>query len=82
MLENCIGGGTDWILGRDLGLADIAIWRLMGWLTSERVDGIPRDIISTFPRILRVCQAVDGHPRIQEWVSKTYPKDYVRGHYN
>lgn len=82
MLENCIVGGTDWILGRDLGLADLAIWRLMGWLTSERVDGIPRDIISAFPRISRVCRAVDNHPRIQEWVSKTYPKDYVRGHYN
>tara|TARA_Y100001934_G_scaffold254549_1_gene320527 strand:+ start:435 stop:1103 length:669 start_codon:yes stop_codon:yes gene_type:complete len=81
MLENCISSGADWVLGAGLGLADIAIWRLMGWLTSERVDGIPAGIISAFPKISKVCRAVDAYPRIQEWVSKTYPVGYVRGHY-
>jgi glutathione S-transferase len=81
MLDKNIRDEGDWILGSDLGLADIAIWRLMGWLSGGILDGIPTDIIKSFPRISRVCRAVDAHPKIQEWVTRTYPKDYVRGNY-
>ena len=81
MLDKNIRDESDWVLGFDLGLADIAIWRLMGWLSCGILDGIPTDLIKEFPRITRVCLAVDTHPKIQEWVTRTYPKDYVRGNY-
>jgi glutathione S-transferase len=81
MLDKNIRDESDWVLGFDLGLADIAIWRLMGWLSCGILDGIPTDLIKGFPRISRVCLAVDTHPKIQEWVTRTYPKDYVRGNY-
>jgi glutathione S-transferase len=81
MLDKNIRDESDWVLGFDLGLADIAIWRLMGWLSCGLLDGIPTDLIKGFPRITRVCLAVDTHPKIQEWVTRTYPKDYVRGNY-
>ena len=81
MLDKSMSGESDWVLGSDLGLADIAIWRLMGWLSGGILDGIPTDIIKSFPRISRVCLAVDTHPKIKEWVRQTYPKDYVRGNY-
>ena len=81
MLDKSVGDEGDWVLGSDLGLADIAIWRLLGWLSSGILDGIPTDLIRAFPRISRVCRAVDSHPKIYEWVARTYPKDYVRGHY-
>ena len=81
MLDKNIRDESDWVLGFDLGLADIAIWRLMGWLSCGILDGIPTDLIRAFPRISRVCRAVDEHPKIQEWVARTYPKDYVRGNY-
>ena len=81
MLDKSVGDEGDWVLGSDLGLADIAIWRLLGWLSSGILDGIPTDLIRAFPRISRVCRAVDSHPKIQTWVAQTYPQDYVRGHY-
>jgi len=81
MLDKNIRDESDWVLGFDLGLADITIWRLMGWLSCGILDGIPTDLIKEFPRITRVCLAVDTHPKIQEWVTRTYPKDYVRGNY-
>ena len=81
MLDKNIRDESDWVLGFDLGLADIAIWRLMGWLSCGILDGIPTDLIKEFPRITRVCLAVDTHPKIQEWVTRTYPKDHVRGNY-
>ena len=81
MLDKNIRDESDWVLGSDLGLADIAIWRLLGWLSSGILDGIPTDLIRAFPRISRVCRAVDSHPKIYEWVAQTYPQGYVRGHY-
>ncbi|MBT5152764.1 MAG: glutathione S-transferase, partial [Gammaproteobacteria bacterium] len=65
MLDKNIRDESDWVLGFDLGLADIAIWRLMGWLSCGILDGIPTDLIRAFPRISRVCLAVDEHPKIQ-----------------
>ena len=81
MLEKCIGTESEWVVGTRLGLADLAIWRMMGWLSSGIVDGIPATLLSAFPRIAAVCRAVDAHPQIQDWVARTYPDNYIRGHY-
>jgi len=80
MLEKSISKKNQWILGsNDLGLADIAIWRLMGWLTSGVAEGIPSDLLKDYPKITHVCQSVDKDPRIIQWIKKTYPKNYNRG---
>ena len=50
MLDKNIPDDSDWILGSSMGLPDIAIWRLMGWLSSGMLDGIPRDILKNFPK--------------------------------
>ena len=81
MLDKNIIDDGDWILQPAMGLADIAIWRLMGWLSSGTVDGIPTDILKDFPKITRVCSAVDTNTKIQEWVRQTYPTNYIRGNY-
>ena len=81
MLEKCINAESEWVVGPQLGLADLAIWRMMGWLSSGIVDGIPATLLSAFPKIAAVCRAVDAHPQIQDWVAKTYPDNYIRGHY-
>ena len=81
MLDKNIIDHGDWVLQPIMGLADIAIWRLMGWLSSGIVDGVPTDILKDFPKITRVCSAVDSNTKIQEWVRQTYPKNYIRGNY-
>ena len=81
MLDKNIIDDGDWVLQPSMGLADIAIWRLMGWLSSGTVDGIPTDILKDFPKITRVCSAVDTNTKIQEWVRQTYPTNYIRGNY-
>ena len=81
MLEKCINAESQWVVGPQLGLADLAIWRMMGWLSSGIVDGIPATLLSAFPKTAAVCRAVDAHPQIQDWVAKTYPGNYIRGHY-
>ena len=78
ILNKMIALEGDFILGDKIGLADVAIWRMCGWL-SAGLDGIPTEILSAFPHISRVCKAVDQHPKIMSWVKETYPAGYNRG---
>ena len=81
MLERSILEGSDWIVPPSISIADIAIWRVLGWVTSGLLDGMPKDLLTDFPKIKRVCLAVDQHPKVQEWIGRTYPKNYVRSTY-
>jgi len=81
ILEKNIKPNSIWINGGSMGLEDIAIWRLMGWLSSGTLDGIPATILKNRPKIQRVCQNVDANPKIQQWIRLTYQKDYNRGNY-
>lgn len=81
ILEKNIKPNCSWITGGSMGLADIAIWRLMGWLSSETLEGVPATILISRPKIQRVCQNVDANPKIQQWIQLTYQKDYNRGNY-
>ena len=81
ILEKNIKPNCSWITGDSMGLEDIAIWRLMGWLSSETLEGVPATILISRPKIQRVCQNVDTNPKIQQWIQLTYQKDYSRGNY-
>ena len=81
ILEKNIKPNCIWITGDSMGLEDIAIWRLMGWLSSETLEGVPATILISRPKIQRVCQNVDTNPKIQQWIQLTYQKDYNRGNY-
>ena len=79
ILDKMIGDDGTWIVGDSIGLPDIAIWRLAGWLSCGSIEGIPTEILQPFDNILRVCKAVDQHPKVKAWVAMTYPDDYHRG---
>jgi len=61
-------GGCSYAVGSTMTVADIAIWRLIGWLSSGVIDGIPGDYVSTtFPHLAALVTAVDAHPKVGEW---------------
>ena len=61
-------GGCSYAVGSTMTVADIAIWRLVGWLSSGVIDGIPGDYVSTtFPHLAELVTAVDAHPKVGEW---------------
>ena len=76
LLENEKG---DWFVGNKITIADIAIWRLLGWLTSGIVDYIPDTLLSNFPNLKKLCLSVGSHPKIKEWIKITYPENYALG---
>ena len=79
MLENNLSDSGSWSVSSNMSIADLALWRNMGWLVSGTIDGIPKNILNKFPKIKSVCSLVDEHPEVVEWMSRTYPKNYPRG---
>jgi len=71
LLEN----NSQWFVDNKITIADIAIWRLVGWLISGIIDGIPTSIVDGFPKLKNVHYSVHNHPKVQEWMKKTYGKE-------
>jgi len=75
-LENLLSDETSkWFVKNKMTIADIAMWRLLGWLTSGIIDGIPITIINDFPKLKNVHYNVHRHPKVKEWMMKTYGKE-------
>ena len=66
---------SQWFVDNKMSIADIAMWRLLGWLKSGMLDGIPRNICDNFPKLNNLYSEVHKHPKVQEWMLKTYGKE-------
>ena len=74
-LENLLlEDDSTWFVEK-MTIADIAIWRLLGWLTSGIIDGIPTSVVDNFPKLKNIHHQVHTHPKVQEWMLKTYGKE-------
>ena len=76
-LENILEKESDslWFVDGKMSIADIAIWRLLGWLKSGMLDGIPINICDNYPKLNNIYARVHKHPKVQEWMLKTYGKE-------
>ena len=74
-LENLLSEDNSAWFVEKMTIADIAIWRLLGWLTSGIIDGIPTSIVDDFPKLKNIHHQVHSHPKVQEWMLKTYGKE-------
>ena len=74
-LENLLSEDESTWFVEKMSIADVAIWRLLGWLTSGIIDGIPTSIIDDFPKLKNIHHQVHNHPKVQEWMLKTYGKE-------
>ena len=75
-LENILSESTsDWFVENKMTIADIAIWRLLGWLISGIIDGIPTTIVDSYPKLKNIHTNVHHHSKVQEWMLKTYGKE-------
>ena len=56
-LESILKNEKDsvWFVENKLSIADIAMWRLLGWLKSGILDGIPTTICDDFPNLNNMC---------------------------
>ena len=66
---------SQWFADNKMSIADIAVWRLLGWLKSGILDGVPKNICDNFTKLNNIHLEVHKHPKVQEWMLKTYGKD-------
>mmetsp|Transcript_9774 Transcript_9774/g.11134 ORF Transcript_9774/g.11134 Transcript_9774/m.11134 type:complete len:212 (+) Transcript_9774:167-802(+) len=63
-------GNTKYFVGDSLTAADLVIWRLIGWFTSGKLDGIPADCAESYQLLSEAIKTVDEHPKVVEWKAK------------
>jgi len=74
-LENILTDNkSHWFVDDKMSIADIAIWRLMGWITSGAVDDIPKNILNPFKNLNKLYNEVKEDEKVSEWMLKTYKK--------
>ena len=75
-LENLLSENkeSNFFVGKKISIADLAIWRLLGWLTSGLLDGVPTNILEPYKRLKNLREEIYNHPKVNEWMMKTYGK--------
>ena len=58
------------LVGDALSIADLAIWRLLDWLTCGMLDGIPRDLLEPYPRLGRHLASIGAREDVQSWMAR------------
>ena len=55
-------------------IADLAVWRLMGWLNGGVLDGIPKTVLEPYKQVNAHFHSVDGNPQIRAYMKEKYNK--------
>ena len=78
LLENLVSAkeNKNFCVGNSLSIADLAVWRLMGWLSSGVIDDISPNLVEPFDAIMNICRRVESLPKVVEWIDNTYPTNY------
>ena len=58
----------------DLTIADLAIWRLLGWLKSGMLDGIPTTILDNYQNLNTLREEIYKNPKVIRWMDEVYGK--------
>ena len=77
-LENLLNENneSEWFVGKSMTIADIAIWRLLGWLSSGMLDDVPKNILDPYSNLINLRKKISQNPKIKEWMLKKYGKEF------
>ena len=75
-LENLLKKNTKsiYFVGNDLTIADLAIWRLLGWLKSGMLDGVPKTILDDYENLNKLREEIYQNPKVIKWMDQVYGK--------
>lgn len=58
---------TGFAIGDKLTLADVILYNFVASFKSGFLDGIPTDVCDAYPKIMKIYQTVDEHPKVKAW---------------
>ena len=64
-------GKTGYFVDDSLTVADLAAWRLCGWISGGIIDGIPETILDGFPLLNAHQNHISNLPNVAEWLEKS-----------
>jgi len=56
--------------GERISVADLKLFVVSQWFAKGALDHVPRDMLSRFPKLDRLFEAVRSHPRVVDWTSR------------
>ncbi len=65
-------GDKGFFVGSSISVADLAVWRLCGWISGGIIDGIPTNLLEGFPLLSDHQREISNFPKVMEWVKKTH----------
>ena len=63
-------GKTGYFVDDSLTVADLAAWRLCGWISGGVIKGIPETILNAFPLLKEHQNHISNLPKVLEWLEK------------
>ena len=69
---------SEWFVGENMTIADLAVWSLLGWIASGVIDDISAEVIRPFDGLVGLYNEINKNPRVRAWKIKTYDHDKVR----
>ena len=63
-------GDTGYFVGESFSVADLAIWRLCGWISSGIIDGLSVNLLDSLPLLNNHQTIISNLPKVAEWVEK------------
>jgi len=70
MTEN---GSTGFYVGKSMTIADLAMWRLLGWVSGGALDGIPKDLVESYPQLNSNMVATGSIEKVKSYMTEKYP---------
>ena len=66
-------GSTGFFVGKTMTIADIAMWRLLGWFNGGYLWGLPTDLIDKYTLLSKFWNDIDANPCIRAYMVAKYP---------
>ncbi len=68
-LEKQLGAGP-FFAGDKVHVVDLKLFMMTRWLASGKLDHIPADIITKYPKVMRVHDSVRDHAGVKAWYAR------------
>ena len=69
-VEKQIGDGP-FFAGSAIHVADLKLHMIVRWFAGGKIDHIPATVLSPFPKLNRLHDAVRDHAKVKEWYART-----------
>ena len=60
-------------VGSSLTIADLAMYRLVGWISGGVLDGLPTNLVDSYPQIKANVEATKSNEKVKAYLVEKYP---------